>query len=176
MWLNQVNKWMEWSETDLFIFQVLYRAVNYQMEPVGLEGESDATDPSLKVCTSPRRFHDASGGDGRVSFALFRLRVFPLLHISWSVTPVLWLLVSSHLFMPPPSPRPSLPPALWYLEWVLMFNDLHHLLSVCGWVLIWSFLLSSHCSIDVSTPLLCIFKPIYLSPVCVPYTPTTHVC
>lgn len=56
MCLNQASKWTAPSKTGLFIFQVLYRAVNYQMEPVGLEGGSAETDPSVKVCTSPQTF------------------------------------------------------------------------------------------------------------------------
>lgn len=50
---------------------------------------------------------------------------------------------------------------------MLMFDDLNHVPSARGWILIWSCLLSFHCPIDVSTPLLCIFKLIYLSLVCV---------
>lgn len=48
-----------------------------------------------------RCFFDCSRVDGRGSSALFRLCVFLLLHISWSVNPMLWLLVCSDLFMPP---------------------------------------------------------------------------
>lgn len=40
----------------VFVLQVLYRAVNYQMEPVGLEGESDEADSSAKVCTPSETF------------------------------------------------------------------------------------------------------------------------
>lgn len=32
----------------------------------------------------------------------------------------------------PPSPPPSVQPVLWRLEWVLMFDELHHIPFVCG--------------------------------------------
>lgn len=68
----------------------------------------------------------------------------------------------------------------WYLEWVLMIDDLHHVPSARRWMLIWSCLLSFRCPIDVSTSLLCIFKPIYLSLVCVHacvfFTHTHYLC
>lgn len=168
-WINR------WHETDLFIFQVLYRAVNYQMEPVRSEGESDETDPSVKVCTSPETFPWRLSCRWACLFCFVPSLCFPVapyfMKCKSSVVAarLLWFIYAS------PFSRPSLPPALWYLEWVLMFDDLHHVPSVCGWMLIWSCLLPFRCPIDVSTPLLFIFKPIYLSLVCVP-THTHHVC
>lgn len=153
---------------------MLYRAVNYQMEPVRSDGESDETDFSVKVCTSSEAFLWLLPCQWACLPALFRL-CFPVapyfMKCKSSVVAarLLWFIYASVL-RPPPHKPPSLPPALRYLEWVLMFDDLHHVPSECGWMLIWSCLLSFFCPIDVSTPLLCIFKPIYLSLVCV------HVC
>lgn len=92
--------------------------------------------------------------------------VFSWLHISWSVNPLLCLLVCSHLFMPPlllpPECHHFMVPRVGVNVWWLESRPLW-----AGRILIWSCLLSFRCPIDVSTPLLRIFKPIYLSLVCV---------
>lgn len=92
--------------------------------------------------------------------------VFLLLHIWWGVNLVLRLFISPLVYLclplsrrlPPPRP-PSAPTALWRLEWVLMFHDLHRIPFVRGPALVWSCLLSLYCCIDVSTPHPCVFKP-----------------
>lgn len=121
------------------ILQVLYQAVNYQMEPVNTETgrEVDETD-SLKVNViffpyNPLILFSITcmflfelpplSLCGFVS-VLFSLCVFLPLHIWWGVNLVLWS--SAPLFyLCLPFSSPSALPALWCLEWVLMFHDLH---------------------------------------------------
>lgn len=71
---------------------------------------------------------------------------------SVKVAQLAWFIYASHFS------SPSAPTALWCLEWVLMFHDLHCVPFVCGWVLIWNCLLSFYCRIDVPTPHSCTFK------------------
>lgn len=89
--------------------------------------------------------------------------VFLLLHIWWGVNLVLRLFISPLVYLCLPlscrPPLPSAPTALWRLEWVLMFHDLHRIPFVRGPALVWSCLLSLYCCIDVSTPHPRVFKP-----------------